>query len=306
MSKQYSLMLLFFVLFFLQLASAKSILFLGDSYTIGTGLKSVDKKKAFPYQLMKELKKNNINIDSFKIYATDGDTTKHLLGALNVKEPQSNPDSPKYSLGNYDLVILSIGINDIFRGHTEADYEYHFKELLERAIHFAQGNASRVIVLSIPPWDVSPSVFDHSGTTFRAIKYTQVRDNISQITLPINAIKIDKKGHIKLMISSDEVRKKIRVAQLYNKQQGIAETINAFNRAAKRVIKRVNDQSNDKKIVYLDITIWTRKMCILNNKNHSESNKIMFSHDGIHYSPRVYKKWVDKLLISANQILCNI
>jgi len=56
----------------------------------------------------------------------------------------------------YSLVSLLIGVNNQYRGQSQDQYRTEFRELLQTATKFAGGKASRVFVLSIPDWGVSP------------------------------------------------------------------------------------------------------------------------------------------------------
>src|SRR3546814_20569801 len=51
---------------------------------------------------------------------------------------------------------LLIGVNNQYRGRAVEEYRGEFARLLERAIGYAGGLASRVLVLSIPDWGVTP------------------------------------------------------------------------------------------------------------------------------------------------------
>jgi lysophospholipase L1-like esterase len=53
-------------------------------------------------------------------------------------------------------VSLLIGVNNQFRGLSIDDYRNQFGALLDRSIEFAGGDPSRVIILSIPDWGVTP------------------------------------------------------------------------------------------------------------------------------------------------------
>lgn len=275
------------------------ILFLGDSFTVGTGLGEGHEQDAFPFQLTQKLKAQNRSIAQPVIYAVDGDTTKHLLGALNALEPHSNPDNQSTKKGEYDLVILSIGINDLFRGHSLEDYQHHFTELLDRAIHFAHGHQDNVIVISIPAWDASPSVADGSGPKFRAKKYAEVRKRMTEISLPIKSIHTDENGMIVLDIDDKLLQDKIHTAKMLNSQKGIAQEIDKFNQAALAAISEKN-RIDTRKITFIDITSLTRQ-----DATDKVGKPIVtyFAQDGIHYSKAMYGKWVDKILPIANEKL---
>jgi lysophospholipase L1-like esterase len=81
-----------------------------------------------------------------EIIARTGWTTGELDAAIDAAAPR----------GPYGLVTLLIGVNDQYRGGNAVDYRPRFAGLLRRAIGFAGGEASRVVVLSIPDWGVTP------------------------------------------------------------------------------------------------------------------------------------------------------
>ena len=278
----------------------KKVLFLGDSFTVGTGLGAGLEQQAFPFQLANKLKKGGLDIAEPKMYAVDGDTTKHLLGGLNAKEPQSNPDH-KGPAGVYDMVVLSIGINDLFRGHSHADYEHHFKELLERAIHFAGDDPSKVMVVSIPAWDASPSVDSKQGTDYRAQKYEEVRANMESIRVPISAIETHE-GQMRINPSmQDLIAEAIERAKRYNSPEGIAECIDEFNQAARTAVNEINQNNRGlKNIAFMDVTDLTRQQATLPSGKPDTS---MFADDGIHYSGKMYEKWAERALQPAQSIL---
>lgn len=111
---------------------------LGDSYTIG---ESVDVSERFPVQLARTL-----NIGEPQIIAKTGWTTDELNAAIDEADPQ----------GPFDLVTLLIGVNNQYRGRSADEYRTQFTALLQRAIGFAGGDATRVVVVSIPDWGVTP------------------------------------------------------------------------------------------------------------------------------------------------------
>jgi lysophospholipase L1-like esterase len=111
---------------------------LGDSYTIG---ESVDPGERFPVQLARTL-----NLGEPQIIAKTGWTTDELNAAIDDADPQ----------GPFDLVTLLIGVNNQYRGRGADEYRTQFAALLQRAVGFAGGDASRVVVVSIPDWGVTP------------------------------------------------------------------------------------------------------------------------------------------------------
>ena len=115
---------------------------LGDSYTIG---ESVSEGDRWPNQLAKLLAAENIQVE-VTIIARTGWTTEELwkgIQATNIQPP-------------YDLVSLLIGVNNQYRGYDIDEYREQFAFLLNKSIGYVDGNPSRVIVLSIPDWGVTP------------------------------------------------------------------------------------------------------------------------------------------------------
>ena len=103
-------------------------------------------RERWPVQLVQRLRESGINITEPEIIARTGWTTRELSLAIDSADPQ----------GPYEVVTLMIGVNDQFRGRDVMDYQANFETLLRRAIVFAGGDPSRVIVVSIPDWSVTP------------------------------------------------------------------------------------------------------------------------------------------------------
>ncbi|KXK55336.1 MAG: SGNH/GDSL hydrolase family protein [Chlorobi bacterium] len=116
---------------------------LGDSYTIG---ESVAAAERWPMQLAERLRAGGVSIADPQIIARTGWTTDELNAAIDEANPQ----------GPFDLVTLLIGVNNQYRGRAAEEYRGEFVGLLNRAIAFAGGKPSCVIVLSIPDWGVTP------------------------------------------------------------------------------------------------------------------------------------------------------
>ncbi|RDC54712.1 SGNH/GDSL hydrolase family protein [Pedobacter chinensis] len=122
---------------------AYTYLALGDSYTIGESVKPAE---SFPYQLQNLLKEQGINVVQPKIIATTGWTTDELQRAINHEKLTQK----------FDFVTLLIGVNNQYRGYSIATYKKEFSELLQTAISFANGDKTKVFVVSIPDWGVTP------------------------------------------------------------------------------------------------------------------------------------------------------
>lgn len=120
-----------------------SYLALGDSYTIGEAV-AVDGR--WPHQLAAALRAQDVALADPLTIATTGWTTDELDTGIDVAAPQ----------GPFDFVSLLIGVNNQYRGRPLDEYQVQFQALLQRAIGFAGGDATRVLVLSFPDWGVTP------------------------------------------------------------------------------------------------------------------------------------------------------
>ncbi len=116
---------------------------LGDSYTIGTG---VGPSERFPIQLKQRLIADGFMMTDPLIIATNGWTTASLIAATDNFKADSA----------FNLVSLLIGVNNQYQGRPIGEYETHFMLLLNRAISYAGGDTSRVFVVSIPDYSVTP------------------------------------------------------------------------------------------------------------------------------------------------------
>jgi lysophospholipase L1-like esterase len=123
-------------------AASSRYLALGDSYTIGEGVPEAGR---WPVQLARVLGEQGLAIAAPRIVATTGWTTDELAAGMDAADLA--PD--------WDLVSLLIGVNNQYRGRSEAEYREQFAGLLDRAIALAGGHPERVVVVSIPDWGVT-------------------------------------------------------------------------------------------------------------------------------------------------------
>jgi lysophospholipase L1-like esterase len=120
-----------------------SYLALGDSYTIG---EQVAEDERFPMQAAAMLREKGYPVKKPEIIAATGWTTAELeqgIAAAHINQ-------------TFDIVTLLIGINNQYRGCSLEEYKEEFTALLRQAIEFAGNSPSRVVVLSIPDWSVTP------------------------------------------------------------------------------------------------------------------------------------------------------
>ncbi|MEQ8684625.1 MAG: SGNH/GDSL hydrolase family protein [Imperialibacter sp.] len=130
-------------------AGSLKFLALGDSYTIG---ESVAESERWPVQLATALNQSGISMAPPEIIATTGWTTDELQKGIE----KASPTPP------YDLVSLLIGVNNQYRGRSLDEYKKQFEALLVQAIHFADGKAEKVFVVSIPDYGVTPFATDRN------------------------------------------------------------------------------------------------------------------------------------------------
>ncbi len=118
---------------------------LGDSYTIG---EKVERNKNWPNQLAQRLNAKGYAIAEPRIIAVTGWTTDELIEGIAKSDLGSE--------ARFDLVSLLIGVNNQYRGYPIEQYKKEFRQLLQQAIAFAGGDATKVFVVAIPDYGVTP------------------------------------------------------------------------------------------------------------------------------------------------------
>lgn len=143
---------------------------LGDSYTIG---QSVTSSARWPNQLRDSLNARSYSIDSVGIIATTGWTTSNLLNAINNQGLASK---------NFNLVAVLIGVNNQYQGQPISIYKTQFKQLLDSALIYAQGDTSSVFVVSIPDYGYTPvGQSNQSQISTEIDLYNNINDSITSI-----------------------------------------------------------------------------------------------------------------------------
>jgi len=137
------LIFLFYGLNSLGQKDSLTFLALGDSYTVGT---SEIYQNSWPVQLKKKLQNKKILLKKPQIIAGAGWTTEKLLEQLELKKL-----SP-----SFNLVSLQIGVNNQYRNQKMSRFQNEFSLLLEKSVALANNDTSRVFVLSIPDWGITP------------------------------------------------------------------------------------------------------------------------------------------------------
>ncbi len=167
---------------------------LGDSYTIG---ESVAEDARWPMQLRDSLVVHGIEMEWYKIIARTGWKTRELRDAIDQVKPDKN----------YNLVSLSIGVNDYFQGRSIDEYKTRFQQLLDIAVAHAGGRKDRVFVVSIPDYSYTPLYRDHQDLVSKGIDAFNVLNRKVTLAAGIQYIDIttlSRKGlSTPLWVSSD-------------------------------------------------------------------------------------------------------
>jgi lysophospholipase L1-like esterase len=130
---------------------------LGDSYTVG---EAEPQAQSYPYQLIDSLNNNGYKVLHPNVIATTGWTTQDLINAIAA----SGISGKKFG-----FVTLLIGVNDQYQ-HLSIDvYKQNFTQLLNESIQFAGGDTSKVFVISIPDWGVTPFAQGQDSTIYPQI-----------------------------------------------------------------------------------------------------------------------------------------
>ncbi|MDA9056592.1 SGNH/GDSL hydrolase family protein [Flavobacteriaceae bacterium] len=149
---------------------------LGDSYTIG---QSVCENCRFPAQLKDSLQARYTALDTFnlEIIAQTGWTTSNLKSAISSEDPPTD----------FDLVTLLIGVNNQYQNKPFELYETEFVELVGTAISLVGGDASKLIVVSIPDYAYTP--FGQNSNALNISTQLELYNTFAQIYCADNDLK---------------------------------------------------------------------------------------------------------------------
>lgn len=127
-----------------------SYLALGDSYTIGEG---VETSESWPVQLVERLRRRGFKMAPPKIIARTGWTTRDLI---------DNIESEINVQRDFDLVSISIGVNNQYQDKPLSEYEAELREIFRKAINHSKRRERGVFALSIPDYGVTPFGADNA------------------------------------------------------------------------------------------------------------------------------------------------
>jgi lysophospholipase L1-like esterase len=171
-----------------QNATPFRFLALGDSYTIG---EAVEINERWPNQFVGMMAENGVLFENPQIIATTGWTTDELSAAIDRENPQ----------GPFDLVSLLIGVNNQYRGYSLESYQSEFETLLKRAIDYAGGDSSQIIVISIPDWGATPFAADRDRKQI-SIEIDAFNEACKTISLKYEVAFIDITPHSRLALNA--------------------------------------------------------------------------------------------------------
>ena len=117
---------------------------LGDSYTIGEGVKEEDR---FPNIIIGSINKKHNFKGEVNIIATTGWRTDQLINAVN---------SANLEPGDFDFITLLIGVNNQYQGAPLEKFEQELDSLISMSIELMEGANDKIILISIPDYGVTP------------------------------------------------------------------------------------------------------------------------------------------------------
>lgn len=191
-----SLLILYFSFFQTLMAQQKafSILFLGDSYTIGEG---VTESQNYPNQLVSVLKSNGFQIKTHKIVAKTGWTSGELVEYLLNDEDYYK----------YDLVFLCIGVNNQYRGLDINVFKKELTTLINYSIIFSGNKSENVILLTIPDYGFTPFGISKKETISKEINFynSHIEESANASNCGFINITESSRNNNKEMLTSDDL-----------------------------------------------------------------------------------------------------
>jgi lysophospholipase L1-like esterase len=113
---------------------------LGDSYTIGTGIKA---RHRWPNQLVRALRPD-VSLDLEANLGLHGKTSTELI----------SEQLPRLDGLDADFVTVLIGVNDVFGGGDAQTYQENVRTILDDLL--ARLPATRILVVSTPDYTLTP------------------------------------------------------------------------------------------------------------------------------------------------------
>ena len=138
---------------------------LGDSYTIGTSVRPVDR---WPDRLVEALRPDEPTLELVANLAVNGWTTDDLirdeLPALDQLQPT--------------FVSLLIGVNDVVRGFSPIRTESNLRIILDDLVR--RTGVGRIVTVSVPDYTVTPAGGDYGDPRRRHVGIVAVNAAMAQ------------------------------------------------------------------------------------------------------------------------------
>ena len=197
-----------------------SFLALGDYYTYGLG---VAQNQSYPYQLGSVLRQNGYKPANPMVIAHIGWTSADLLGGMNTANLTQR----------FDFVTVMIGVNDQNKGINTETFRSNLDHVITNSITLAKGCSSRVFVISIPDWSVTPFAANMNKAQIAAA--VQLFNTISQAEagkFKVNYIDITALSEFMAadptLVSSDGLHPSAEMYELWV-NQFYRKIVNSFN-----------------------------------------------------------------------------
>jgi len=126
---------------------------LGDSYTIGTGVREPER---WPNQLVERLQAEGLAVELVANLAVNGFTSADVLKVELPALPQLRPH----------FVSLLVGVNDVVQEVPEATYRQNVRAIISELL--AVVPARRLLAVSTPDYTVTPTGADYGDPGARS------------------------------------------------------------------------------------------------------------------------------------------
>jgi lysophospholipase L1-like esterase len=126
---------------------------LGDSYTIGTGVREPER---WPNQLVERLRAEGLSIELVANLAVNGFTSADLLEVELPAVAEARPD----------FVSFLVGVNDVVREVPEPAFRHNVRTLIGELLLVLP--ARRLLAVSTPDYTVTPRGADYGDSSARS------------------------------------------------------------------------------------------------------------------------------------------
>lgn len=140
---------------------------LGDSYTIGTGIKA---RNRWPNQLVRALRPY-VSLDLAANLGVNGKTSSELI----------DEQLPRLDSLEEGFVTLLIGVNDVYQGGDAETYRQNVRTILDDLL--GRLPATRILVVSIPDYTLTPEGGTRADAAAQSSEIERFNDILREETL---------------------------------------------------------------------------------------------------------------------------